>query len=276
VQGSYARGAPDVGDVDLFLRVDEHRDGRQQQLEGFYRRAHPYAEVLRALGCSGSSVVNLDVGPVFAPAALPISRERAGDSVPDGHKVPAQPLFGHVVTGDPFDLQPQLVWVRGDSIEHVRARLSAMPEDFTPVPAGSVRHGAAAAALAHLQADGVKLSAVQLVDGPVTARGGKPQVQVASNSFLIYLLASRGIEDGWRHLHVWPTPRENRWLSLDLRVENGPGVRKLSQYVKDPASSETRTERIPAVLGVAAPPGAIVSRRSCGGRRRRRPPRSRC
>jgi hypothetical protein len=51
VHGSYARGAPDVGDLDLFLRVNEERDLMQQAFDAYYRGAHPYAEIVKALGC---------------------------------------------------------------------------------------------------------------------------------------------------------------------------------------------------------------------------------
>jgi DNA polymerase beta palm len=49
VCGSYARGAPNVGDVDLLLEIDEPRDRAQRAADAYYRRAHPYAEVVKAL-----------------------------------------------------------------------------------------------------------------------------------------------------------------------------------------------------------------------------------
>jgi hypothetical protein len=125
VHGSYARGAPDVGDLDLFLAVDEERDPRQQALDSYYGGAHPYAEIVGALGCGGSSIVNLVVQPVFGPAPEPISPDRAQVGVPRGHEVPVQPRF-HL---RPVRPQPRLVWVRGDSIEEARAWLAAIPED---------------------------------------------------------------------------------------------------------------------------------------------------
>ncbi len=129
VCGSYARGAPDVGDVDLLLEIDELRDRAQQAVDAYYRRAHPYAEVVKALGCSGGSIVTVAVTPVFQPAPSLISPERAKSGVPPGHEVPRQPLLQHTVTGDPFDPQPKLLWVRGDSINEVRSRLVAIAED---------------------------------------------------------------------------------------------------------------------------------------------------
>lgn len=129
VCGSYARGAPDVGDVDLLLDIDDAREPGQQALEAFYRRAHPYAEVVKALGCGGGSIVTLEVTPVFQPALAPISPERAEAGVPAGHEIPRQPLLQHLITGDPFDPQPTLLWVRGDHINDVRTRLAAISED---------------------------------------------------------------------------------------------------------------------------------------------------
>jgi hypothetical protein len=129
VCGSYARGASDVGDIDLVLDVDEPRDHRQQALDAYYRRAHPYAELVKALGCGGGSIVTLDVQPVFQPAPAPISPERAHAGAPDGYAIPRQPLLKHTVTGDPFDPQPKLLWVRGDGIDDVRSRLAAIVED---------------------------------------------------------------------------------------------------------------------------------------------------
>lgn len=129
VHGSYARGAPDVGDLDLFLRIDETRDRGRQALDSYYRRGHPYAEIVKALGCGGASIVNLHVEPIFAPALQPISPERCNDGIPPGHQVPVRPLLRHLITGDPFDPQPLPVWVRGDSIDQVRLRLAAIAQD---------------------------------------------------------------------------------------------------------------------------------------------------
>ena len=84
---------------------------------------------MKALGCSGGSIVTVAVTPVFQPAPSLISPERAKSGVPPGHEVPRQPLLQHTVTGDPFDPQPKLLWVRGDSINEVRSRLVAIAED---------------------------------------------------------------------------------------------------------------------------------------------------
>jgi hypothetical protein len=113
VSGSYARGAPDVGDIALLLRVDEPKTRQNQALDAYYRRAHPYAQIVKALGCGGGSVVNLDVVPVFEPAPQPIAPERAGRRAPKGFQVPEQPQLAHIITGDLFDPPPQLLWVRG-------------------------------------------------------------------------------------------------------------------------------------------------------------------
>ena len=97
--GSYARGAPDVGDVDLVLEIDEPRSRGQQGLDAFYRRAHPYAEVVTALGCGSGSFVNIEVVPVFSEG-----RDVSGP-VTEPHE---PPLMGHVITDEPFDPQPVL------------------------------------------------------------------------------------------------------------------------------------------------------------------------
>jgi hypothetical protein len=310
VHGSYARGAPDVGDLDLLLAVDEQRDPGQQALDSYYRGAHPYAEIVKALGCGGSSIVNLDVQPVFAPAPVPISAERAQAGVPPGHEMPVQPRLRHVVTGDLFDPGPRLVWVRGDSIDDVRGRLAAIPEDpsarrferTTAVPLidtllpllgvntgfllaaqirarnidldaivlsdgeapreterslasryrpGSVRYKAAASALAYLQADGVALNRVVLAGQTVARPARKPVAEVSFNAFLIYQAASSNPGTGWRHLHVWPTPRSGRWLALDLRVTNSTATQELYWHLNpmyEPPAS--RYDRIRHALGM--------------------------
>lgn len=117
VMGSYARGAPDVGDVDLVLEIDEPRSPGQQGLESFYRRAHPYAEVVAALGCGAGSYVNIEVLPVFSE----------GKDVSGSVTEPDEPpLMGHVITDEPFDPQPVLLWLRGDDIDAARTRLDAL------------------------------------------------------------------------------------------------------------------------------------------------------
>lgn len=311
VHGSYARGAPDVGDLDLFLVVDEARDPGQQALDSYYRGAHPYAEIVRALGCGGSSIVNLDVQPVFAPAPEPISPERARAGIPPGHEMPVQPRLRHVVTGDLFDPPPRLVWVRGDSIEEVRGRLAAIPEDpsarrferTTTVPLidtllpvlgvstgfllaaqiragnidvegivlsegeapreterslaaryrpGSIRYKAAASALAYLHADGVRLDRVVLAGQPVARPARRPAAQVSFNTFLVYQAASSDRGPGWRHLHVWPTPRSGRWLAVDLRVKNGASAQELYWHLNPIYDSrEKGYDRIRHALGMS-------------------------
>jgi hypothetical protein len=62
----HAGGAPDVGDVELLLEIDEPRDRAQQTVDAYYRRAHPYTEVVKALGCSRGSIVRVAVTPVFS------------------------------------------------------------------------------------------------------------------------------------------------------------------------------------------------------------------
>ncbi|MGH2967804.1 MAG: hypothetical protein ACRDK0_01890, partial [Solirubrobacteraceae bacterium] len=104
-----------------------------QALDAYYRRAHPYAELVAAMGCGGSSMVTVDVEPVFAPCSPPVSPwrlerlKRAGAAV-TGMAVPELAPMAHVVTGDVFDPQPDLVWVRCDSIEDIGAQLDRFPE----------------------------------------------------------------------------------------------------------------------------------------------------
>jgi hypothetical protein len=310
VHGSYARGAPDVGDIDLLLRVDEHKRSSQQALDAFYRRAHPYAEIVKALGCGGGSIVNLDVEPVFTPAPSPISPERAPTPLPADVEIPNQPLLAHVVTGDPFDPQPQLLWVRGDSLADVRARLARLPEDAharrfertTTAPlmdtllpllgvqigfllaahirAGNIdaaalvlperpppraataslarryrpdsqRYRAAAAALSHLKMAGVDLDHVLLVDAPMTRSGVTPQVSVDFNAGFLYHFAASAYDDGWRHFQVWPAPRENQWLALELRVNDGEAVHRLYWLINH-GEAGSRHERIRRELDMPA------------------------
>lgn len=117
VMGSYARGAPDVGDVDLVLEIDESRSPGQQGLDSFYRRAHPYAEVVAALGCGSGSYVNIEVLPVFSEG-----KDTFGPvAEPD-----APPLLGHVITDQPFDPQPTLLWLRGEDLDAARDRLDSL------------------------------------------------------------------------------------------------------------------------------------------------------
>jgi hypothetical protein len=121
VLGSYARGAPDVGDVDLLLEIDEARSRQEQGLQSYYRRAHPYAEVVSALGCGSGSIVNVDVQPVFLEGE-PMS----ADPVPEPEQ---PPMLAHAVTGQPFEPAPALLWLRGDGFDTARERLGALPED---------------------------------------------------------------------------------------------------------------------------------------------------
>jgi hypothetical protein len=309
VCGSYARGAPDVGDIDLLLEIDEPREPAKQAIDAYYRRAHPYAEVVKALRCGGGSIVTLAVTPVFQPAPAPISRERAQQSsLRPGREFPRQPLLQHTVTGDPFDPQPNLLWVRGDQIDEVRTRLDAIGEepnarrfertttiplidtllpllgvetgfrlaaqmrasnlevdalvlDEAPSPAeaeaslqwryrrGSERYLAAASALDYLKRDGVDLNCVQLAGSPVTDAAHEPDAEVSFNAFLLYLLASRRSDDGWRHLHVWPTRRRGRWLALDVTVKNGDAVHELAMQLH-PEQPDSRHDAIRAALGM--------------------------
>jgi hypothetical protein len=78
-------------------------------------------------------MVTVDVEPVFAPHSQPVSPWRlarlkhAGATV-TGMAVPELAPMARVVTGDVFDPQPDLVWVRCDSIEDIGAQLDRFPE----------------------------------------------------------------------------------------------------------------------------------------------------
>lgn len=91
----------------------------------------------------------------------------------------------------------------------------------------SDRYRAAAAALAYLKADGVALNRVVLAAQTVTSLKRKPQVELSFNAFLIYQVASSNPGNGWRHLHVWPTRRDGRWLALELQVKNSRAMQDL-------------------------------------------------
>lgn len=119
VHGSYARGAPDVEDVDLVLRIDEPRERAKQLLDAFYRRAHPYAEVVAAIGCGGSSFVRVDVHPHYLEGQEPQRVVREAE----------RPELAHAVTGKPFDPQPILLWQRGEGREEAFARLEELKVD---------------------------------------------------------------------------------------------------------------------------------------------------
>ena len=93
VFGSWARGAPTVGDIDLIVQIDEDREPGQQAPDAYYRRAHPYAEIVAAIGCGRSSIVTVDVQPIFEPDPQPVSpwrlaRLTAAREPADGLSVP--------------------------------------------------------------------------------------------------------------------------------------------------------------------------------------------
>jgi hypothetical protein len=60
VHGSYARGASTVGDVDLMIEVDDAREKGQaawDNHQAYIRGRNPASDILRALGASGSSMI---------------------------------------------------------------------------------------------------------------------------------------------------------------------------------------------------------------------------
>jgi hypothetical protein len=117
---------------------------------------------------------------------------------------------------------------------------------------GSMRYKAAASALAYLQADGVGLDRVVLAGQPVARPARRPAAEVSFNTFLVYQVASTDRGPGWRHLHVWPTPRSGRWLAVDLRVQNGASTQELYWHLNPIYDSrENRYDRIRHALGTS-------------------------
>ena len=116
---------------------------------------------------------------------------------------------------------------------------------------GSERYLAVGAALGYLKRDGVGLDRVPLADRPLTDSAHEPEVEVSFNAFLPYLLSSRRHDDGWRHLHVWPTRRGGRWLALDVTVKNGDAACQLAMRLDgERGQPDARHEAIRAALGM--------------------------
>ena len=127
--GSFARGALDVGDVDLYMLVDESRSVQKFSLDAYYERRHPFANQIAAMGCSGSSFVSVQVHPVFDPLGEPASPERQA-TVRDpsaARVVPVvEPVVEHVATGEPLAGPFVLLWARGDELDWALERLRSI------------------------------------------------------------------------------------------------------------------------------------------------------
>lgn len=130
VFGSFARGARQVGDVDLYLLADESRSVQQFGLDVFYGD-RPFAKQFKALGCSGASMVSIQPHPVFDEPRDPASPERLAtlSASERSDVVPTQePVIAHIVTGEPLAGPFHLLWARGDRLEWALDRLHALPE----------------------------------------------------------------------------------------------------------------------------------------------------
>jgi hypothetical protein len=131
VFGSYARGAPAVGDVDLYVRIDEPRSLEEVGLGLVFGGERPFAAGKRALGCSGRSLVSVQPHAVFGAPGEPLSPERAAleDDPTDPRWVAVQePVVRHAVTDEPLAGPFVLLWARGDQLEWALRRLAAIPE----------------------------------------------------------------------------------------------------------------------------------------------------
>ena len=131
VFGSFARGASMVGDVDLYMLADEPRDRGRFGLDLVFGRERPFSKEIKALGCSGSSIVSVQAHPVFDEPAEPGSPERlaAETAVPAaGRLVPEVPVVRHLVTNEPLAGPFILLWARGDQPAWALQRLHEIPE----------------------------------------------------------------------------------------------------------------------------------------------------
>jgi hypothetical protein len=129
--GSFARGAATVGDVDLYILVDESSDERGYAYRMFLERRRPFAAQAKALGCSGASIVDLQAYPVFDAPGEPASPERLAtlDEAASAGVVPASaPVLTHVVTGERLAGPFVLLWARGDRLEWALERLIGIAE----------------------------------------------------------------------------------------------------------------------------------------------------
>jgi len=127
--GSFARGAVTVGDVDLHVRIDDSRDQNQFRTDSFWNRTKQFGDHERALGCSGSSFVNIQFEPVFKERREPVSPERLTAAGNDGSRLPARPPdLVHVVTLEPLAGPFVLLSARGDRMEWALERVRAIPE----------------------------------------------------------------------------------------------------------------------------------------------------
>jgi len=132
--GSFARGASKVGDIDLYMLVDEPRTPDQFGLDTYYARAQPFSAQIKALGCGGSSLVSVQAQPVFGAAGEPASPERlalmaaARRSIDNLFPV-VKPVIHHIVTDESLAGPFVLLWARGDDEQWPMERLDAIHEN---------------------------------------------------------------------------------------------------------------------------------------------------
>jgi len=137
VFGSFARGAPTVGDVDLLIKVDEARNEQQFFSDAFWGRKRPFADHIRAMGAGGASFMSVHPYPVHMAPTGPL--EPASSRRCKALKEAGLPLRGfarveeprllHDVTEEPLRGPFVLLWARGDELEWALERLHAVPED---------------------------------------------------------------------------------------------------------------------------------------------------
>jgi hypothetical protein len=132
--GSFARGALEVGDVDLYGLIDDPRTIDRFRMDVYFDRKRPFANHNKALGCSGSSLVSFDAHPVFQEPREPASPARLAELKAAGTRVDAvlpveKPVIEHVVTDQPLAGPFVLLWARGDRLEWALDRLAAINPD---------------------------------------------------------------------------------------------------------------------------------------------------
>jgi predicted nucleotidyltransferase len=134
VLGSYARGAEQLGDIDLTIEVDDPRSEQQARFDDYMdmvRGRRPDGPLLRELACSGSSIVSAIVVPRYGEALEPAPPEGWRPELASSHQLAEPPPMAHVATGQPLAGPSILLFVRGDSLDTAVARLLAIPVDPT-------------------------------------------------------------------------------------------------------------------------------------------------
>lgn len=134
VIGSYARGAPRVGDIDLNIEIDDLRDEREAGLDDYYATLagrNPDSPLRKQLKCSGSSMVSATIVRRFGEHPVPVAPEDWRHDLGPGYELAAPLRMAHVVTGQELAGPSFLLFVRGDMPEVALQRLHAIPENPT-------------------------------------------------------------------------------------------------------------------------------------------------